>query len=309
MPKAGTNPSKNYFSRWFSGSIYLRFEAINFTIMKPSFTYHRFPLSRIATFDVLSAGKKKHHIGALLEFDVSEGRKKLKEAKRAGKTVSFNAWILKSIGNALAKHGKTASFIAGRRRIISFDDINISMLVEKVIDGEKVPIPLLIKKVNEKSIPEITREIENARNQIISVNNMLLHRRQTIAETFYYCLPGFMRRFIWQYILSHPKTAFSKMGNVSVTSLGMMGKINGWFIPISVHPLTFGIGSVIQKAIVVNNEVVIRDILNITVLLDHDVIDGGPMVRFINDLAKSVENAEALSSTGADATSETDSSV
>jgi hypothetical protein len=81
MPKAGTNPSKNYFSRWFSGSIYLRFEAINFTIMKPSFTYHRFPLSRIATFDVLSAGKKKHHIGALLEFDVSEGRKKLKEAK------------------------------------------------------------------------------------------------------------------------------------------------------------------------------------------------------------------------------------
>jgi pyruvate/2-oxoglutarate dehydrogenase complex dihydrolipoamide acyltransferase (E2) component len=89
----------------------------------------------------------------------------------------------------------------------------------------------------------------------------------------------------------------------------MMGKINGWFIPISVHPLTFGIGSVIQKAIVVNNEVVIRDILNVTVLLDHDVIDGGPMVRFINDLAKSVENAEALSSTGADATSETDSSV
>lgn len=167
----------------------------------------------------MSAGKKKHHISALLEFDVSEGRKKLREAKRAGKTVSFNAWILKSIGNTLAKHGKASSFVAGRRRVIIFDDINISMLVEKVIDGEKVPIPLLIKKVNSKSIPEITREIENARNQKISANNMLLHRRQTIAETIYYFLPGFMRRLIWQYILNHPKTAFGKMGNVSVTSL------------------------------------------------------------------------------------------
>ncbi|GAP44320.1 2-oxoacid dehydrogenases acyltransferase [Lentimicrobium saccharophilum] len=262
--------------------------------MKPGHTYHRFPLSRIATFDVMSAGKKKHHISALLEFDVSEGRKKLREVKRAGKTVSFNAWILKSIGNTLAKHGKAASFRAGRRRIISFDDINISMLVEKMIDGEKVPIPLLIQKVNGKSIPEITREIENARNQKISGNDMLLHRRQTMAETIYYCLPGFMRRFIWQYILNHPKTAFSKMGSVSVTSLGMIRKINGWFIPISVHPVTFGIGSVIQKAVVVNNEVVIRDILNVTVLLDHDVIDGGPMVRFINDLSKSIEQADAF---------------
>lgn len=76
-----------------------------------------------------------------------------------------------------------------------------------------------------------------------------------------------------------------------------MGKINGWFIPISVHPVTFGIGSVIQKALVLDNEVVIRDILNVTVLLDHDVIDGGHMVRFINDLTKSVEQADALGST------------
>ncbi|MCO5255626.1 MAG: 2-oxo acid dehydrogenase subunit E2 [Lentimicrobium sp.] len=277
--------------------------------MKPSHTYHRFPLSRIATFDVMSAGKKKHHVSALLEFDVSEGRKRLREIRKAGSTVSFNAWILKSIGITLAKHGKAASFRAGRRRIISFDDINISMLVEKVIDGEKVPIPLLIQKVNGKSLAEITRDIEDAKNQQLSGNDILLHRKRSLTEGIYYRLPGFLRRLVWQTILNRPFSAFSKMGNVSVTSLGMTGKISGWFIPVSVHPVTFGIGSVIQKAVVVNNEVVIRDMLNVTVLLDHDVIDGGPMVRFINDLAKSVEQAEALRNTQTNTTSVNDLTV
>ena len=32
-----------------------------------------------------------------------------------------------------------------------------------------------------------------------------------------------------------------KMGNVAFTSIGMMGEINGWFIPISVHPICLGL--------------------------------------------------------------------
>lgn len=30
--------------------------------------------------------------------------------------------------------------------------------------------------------------------------------------------------------LNHPRFAYKKMGNVVITSLGMTGKINGWFI-------------------------------------------------------------------------------
>jgi pyruvate/2-oxoglutarate dehydrogenase complex dihydrolipoamide acyltransferase (E2) component len=31
-----------------------------------------------------------------------------------------------------------------------------------------------------------------------------------------------------------------------------------------------------------------------TILVGHDVIDGAPMVRFVNDFTKSIENAEFL---------------
>ena len=75
-----------------------------------------------------------------------------------------------------------------------------------------------------------------------------------------------------------------------ITSVGMMGKLNGWFIHRSVHPISFGIGSILKKPVVVNNEIKIREILNMTILVDHDLIDGAPMVRFLNDLTWQIEN-------------------
>ncbi|OQB58145.1 MAG: Dihydrolipoyllysine-residue acetyltransferase component of pyruvate dehydrogenase complex [Bacteroidetes bacterium ADurb.Bin145] len=88
------------------------------------------------------------------------------------------------------------------------------------------------------------------------------------------------------------------MGNVAVTSVGMMGRINGWFIHKSVHPLSFGVGSVIKKPVVTDNEIKIREILNMTILVDHDVIDGAPMVRFLNDLTNYLETGKEINNQG-----------
>ena len=109
-------------------------------------------------------------------------------------------------------------------------------------------------------------------------------------------MPGFLRRAVWKIMLRNPKIAYKKMGNAIITSVGMMGKINGWFIQKSIHPISFGIGSILKKPVAVDNEIRIREILNMTILVDHDVIDGAPMVRFLNDLTKFVETGELINS-------------
>ncbi len=262
--------------------------------MNKAYHFHSVPASRIATFDVYSVGMLRHHVSALLEFDVTDSRMKLKALKRNGSKVSFNAWIIKVIGKALEKHPDAASFLYNKKKLISFDDINISIVVEKESGGRKVPIPLVIEKANEKSIPAITQEIENAGKKTLSENEIVLNRQSDVYERLYYRLPGFLRRAVWKYMLRHPRVAFNNMGNAMVTSLGMMGRINGWFIHSSVHPISFGVGSVIKKAVVIQDEVRIREILNMTILFDHDVIDGAPMVRFVNDLTRYIENGEEL---------------
>lgn len=262
--------------------------------MKNRFVYRPVPESRIATFDTFSLGLKKHHVAALLEFDVTESRRKLQEARRGGLIISFNGWLVKVIGNVLKEHPEAAAYLRGKNRLMVFNDINISIIVEKMINGERVPLPVVIEKTNEKTAQKITAEIDDAKKQELSVSDIVINRRSRLSERLYFHLPGFLRRLIWKVMLANPGFAYKRMGNAAVTSVGMMGKVNGWFIHRSVHPVSFGVGSVIKKPVVINNEVKIRDILNMTVLVDHDLVDGAPMVRMLKDLTKFIENGDFI---------------
>lgn len=262
--------------------------------MDRQYFYKKFPRSRIASFDTFAAGLAKHHIAALLEFDVTEARQKLREIRRKGNDISFNGWIIKVISSVLIRHPEAAAFLSNKKKLIIFRDINISVIIEKTLGSSRVPLPLLIEKTNQKSPGEITREIKGAKESELISDDILPDRKPTFSENLYYLLPGFLRRLIWRLILRMPKMAFSKMGNVVVTSVGMMGKINGWFIQKSIHPVSFGIGSVIRKPVVIGSEVKIREILNMTVLIDHDVIDGAPMVRVLDDLTGYIESGREI---------------
>jgi pyruvate/2-oxoglutarate dehydrogenase complex dihydrolipoamide acyltransferase (E2) component len=267
--------------------------------MTDSYQFQKIAPSRIATFDIFSIGLNKHHISALLEFDVTESRKQLRDLRRNGTTISFNAWLIKVIGSVLQKHGEAAAYLYNKKKLIIFKDINVSMLVEKKINDTKVPIPAVIKKVNEKTALEISQEIEQAKNQELQPDDIVLQKQSTSYERLYYHLPGFLRRLFWKILLKRPKAAYKTMGNVAITSVGMMGRINGWFIHKSVHPISFGIGSILKKPVAIENEVKIREILNLTILIDHDVIDGAPMVRFLDDLTKCIEKGKEINNTNA----------
>jgi len=235
----------------------------------------------------------------MLEFDVTDSRSKLRDLRKKGTTISFNAWLIKVIGSVLQKHPEATAYFYNKKRLIIFDDINVSMIVEKKIGDSKVPIPLLIERTNEKSAEEITQEIENAKSQQLNSDDIVLKKQSTTYQRLYYHLPGFLRRLFWKLLLKNPKAAYRTMGNVAVTSIGMIGKINGWFIHKSVHPISFGVGSILKKPVVIDNKIKIREILNMTILVDHDVIDGAPMVRFLDDLTNYLETGKEINNTNA----------
>jgi len=265
--------------------------------MTSTYLYQKITQSRIATFDIFSIGLSKHHINAMLEFDVTECRQKLRDLRKNGTPISFNAWLIKVIGSVLQKHPVAAAYLYNKNKLIIFHDINVSLLVEKKTSNTKVPIPVVIEKVNEKTALEITEEIEQAKSQELQTNDIVLKKQSTIYKRVYYHLPGFLRRVFWKLLLKRPKIAYKTMGNVAITSVGMMGKINGWFIHKSVHPISFGVGSILKKPVVFENEVKIREILNMTILVDHDVIDGAPMVRFLDDLTNYIETGKEINNT------------
>ena len=118
--------------------------------MKKPYTFRKIPRSRIATFDVFSIGLFKHHVSAILEFDVTESRRKLQELRRSGTDISFNAWLIKIISMVVEQHKEAAAYLYNKKKLIVFDDVNVSILVEKKLNGEKVPLPMLIEKDKRK---------------------------------------------------------------------------------------------------------------------------------------------------------------
>lgn len=261
------------------------------------YTTETFPISRLATVDIGKEGLKKHHIKALLELDVTEARKMLNEKKRLKEKISFNSWLIKCISLSVQETMQIHGIKKGKRKVVIFDDIDISIMIEREVDGKRVPLPYVIRKTNEKSIADIYSEIRNGQKQPIDGEGdyILGEKKNDFLMRVYYTLPGFLRSLIWKCILRNPFLVKQNMGSVIVTSVGMMGRINGWVMPVSVHPLCFAIGSVVKKPGVIGDRIEIREYLYVTVMVDHDVIDGAPGVRAISKLTKMVESGYGLS--------------
>lgn len=256
-----------------------------------------FPISRIATVDIGASGLKKHHIKALIELDVTEARKLIRRKKKLLEKISFTSWFIKCISQAVEEFNQIHGIRKGKREVVIFDDIDISIAVEREVDGKKVPLPYVIRKTNTKSISDIYEEIASVRQQSIKDEGDYVlgeERKNKLLMKTYYWLPGFIRRWIWKGIMKSPSLTKQNMGTVMVTSVGMIGRINGWVIPVSVHPLCFAVGSVVKKPGIVNDHIEIREYLYVTVLVDHDVIDGAPAVRALAKLTRLVEGGFGL---------------
>ena len=255
-----------------------------------------FPSSRKFTMDVGRIGLQKHHIKALVEIDVTEPRKTIKNIKAEhGDNISFTSWILKCISSAMTEYKQVHAMKKGNKLII-FNNVDLSILVEKVVDGVSVPLPLVVRDVNNKSISDIYNEIEDAKNKIIKdeSNYVLEQNRKKEKIKIFTLLPQFIRLFIWKIMLYNPYRVKKMMGTAVVTSVGMIGNVDGWIIPYSIHPLCFALGSIVKKPGVVNNSIEIREYLKMTILMDHDVIDGAPATRFVSRLADIIENGYGL---------------
>ena len=179
----------------------------------------QFPKSRIPTLDFLALGDKNHYVMSLIEVDVTKGRQMISEhEKRTGLKLSFTSWLLICIGKAASEHKAVHSMMMGRKKIISFDDVDISITVEKSINGKKAPMPLVIRKSNEKNLLQIHEEIRKAQLEDINGAAVLGRKGLNKKMKFYTSLPKFLRNIMIRMMLKDPVKKKKMMGTIIVTS-------------------------------------------------------------------------------------------
>lgn len=263
-----------------------------------------FPVFRYSTLDTLTWGRKKHHIPCLFEVDVTQTRQYLSALKtKTGESLSFTGWVVKCIAQALSEHQQIQAMRKGRNSLILFDDVDISVVIERAVDSratasETLPMPYLIRKANEKSVREIHAEIRWAQNTSLEPGEVQIGGTRSGGLTkAFNLMPQWVRDLlVWRRLVRDPFFAKKMMGTVVVTSTGSSGNFRGygWTIPIGIHPVVFALGSIARKPGVVGEEIKIREYLSVTLLFDHDVIDGAPVVRFLQRLQALLEHSYGL---------------
>ena len=246
---------------------------------------------------VTEEGVRKHSVHALIEIDVTKARKIIQNYKQEKKRdISFTGWLIKCIAQTVSEHKEFNTYRLGKRKIVVFDDVDIPIPVERNVDGESRPMGYVLRKANEKSIDEITMEIREIQKENVDENTQVLGKNLTSFERFVINAPMFIKKIVLFIVRNNGLFRKKHLGTVGVTAIGMKGKFPGWGIPLGgVSSSIIVVGGIRKKPGVVNDEIKIREYLSLTITVDHDIIDGGPLTRFVERLNELIENAYGLS--------------
>ncbi|MBN2274798.1 MAG: 2-oxo acid dehydrogenase subunit E2 [Bacteroidales bacterium] len=234
-----------------------------------------------------SVTRQKNTIHGFTEVDISEPRRIMKEHyEKTGEKLSLTAYIVTCLARVLQEYPQFNSFIR-RRRLILLDDVTVSVLVERELSGETVPEPFAIKQAQLKTFHQIQDELKEARKQ---PGNRLGNLGDLDWFRF---IPGFLLRTFVRIADKNIKMAI-RYGKIAVTAIGMFSKEPLWFIPHGSATVLVTVGSIGSKAVETDGNLVCREHLCLTVSFDHDIVDGAPAARFMNQFIETLKSGKLL---------------
>ncbi len=254
------------------------------------YTIIPFSKGRQIVSEVMKLGEQKHIIHGLVEVDVTEARQFIREYEATtGKDISFTAFVIACLGKAVAMNKHAHAYRKGRNSMVLFDDVDVNTAIECEINGEKIPRTYIIRAANKKSYQDINREIQQ-----IQAEGLESQTAQTNEPDFFAVLPSFIRQLFLKWGFSSPQRKKANAGTVFLTAVGMFGNGGGWGVPFCAHTLVVTLGGIAAKPVVIGGQIGIREMLNVTVSFDHDIVDGAPAARFTSQFTKLVESGYGL---------------
>ena len=255
---------------------------------KPEQTILPYPRTRQLMVDGGREGLKKHTIHGLVEYDITDAREKIRQYRaRTGQALSFSVFFLACLGKAIDADKQMHAYRSWRNQLVIFDEVDVNMLFEVDVDGQKTILPHILRAVNRKSLSELQEEITAFQSGHQS-------SQESKFIDWFVRLPGFIRRVFLRILLKNPQMVKDYYGTVLLSSVGMFGRGSGWALPVPNHTLQLTLGGLAEKPGVVRRKIEVREYQSVTITFDHDVIDGAPAARFMQRLKKLVESGDGL---------------
>lgn len=235
-----------------------------------------------------------------VDLDVTDIEKFISAKRKEGVKTTLTYLMTLIIGRSIRTEAMECNSYVRRGKIVQRDQIDstVSVLLPggqmgsvKVENADKLTIEELSNVIG-KEIADSRKGSESDAMQ---------------SKSFLSSVPWPFRRWIFKIYrtitvgwgISLPSIGLSanSFGSYLVSNIGTVGLDTGYgsLLPASNISFVMVLGTVIKKPVVVNDEIVIRKIMQISATLDHRVVDGshgGKMFRGIKYLLKNPELLE-----------------
>jgi hypothetical protein len=255
------------------------------------------PVARRDTPNFLDLIQVKHSMYGLLEVDATIARQFIAEHKaQTGETLSFTGYLTFCLARAVDENKSVQAYLKGNKQLVLFDDVDVGMTIERQINGTRAPMGHVIRRANHKTFLEIHQEIRSVQTKPVPPNKGVPSWLRSILllpwplPTLFIALLRSIRR----HDPTGPAGIVRTGGTVAVSAVGMFGQKSGWgFLPTP-YSLMLIVGGISRKPAVVDDHIEPREMLSLTIIFDHDVVDGAPAARFVKRLVELIESGYGL---------------
>ena len=247
-----------------------------------------FPKTRNVVLDILAEGRRKNIIQLLFEADMTAMRAQIaRQTTASGKVVSITSYIAKILAGTVAAEPRMHAYRHKGDKLIMFADVDLSVMVEREIDGALLPLPYIVRTANHKSFIALDQELKSAKSAALFADGPM-----SALEARFFKLPRLLRRIVWYFARNDAHLFRELAGTVGITSMGMYAGGRSVVVPISPMTLTLSIGGISSQAVVADGIVVDREFIQLNLSADHDIIDGAPLTRFAATLRENLERGD-----------------
>ena len=245
--------------------------------------------------NLLNLSWARHCMYALLEVDVTHARQFIEAHKvKTGESLSFTGYLSFCLAAAVDEYKAIQAYRKGGKQLLVPDNVDVGLMIEQTVGEKRVLTGHVIQCANHKSYGEVHREIRAVQHDHTPASAVAYSWFRSVM-LLPWPFPVLFSALIRAAMRRDPTRLTSMTGTVGVSAVGMFGEgHSGWGIAPVSHSLDLIVGSVARKPAIVDGRIEPRDILNLTVVFDHDVIDGAPAARFTRRLVELIEGGYGL---------------
>jgi pyruvate/2-oxoglutarate dehydrogenase complex dihydrolipoamide acyltransferase (E2) component len=246
-----------------------------------------FPSNRRLVTAAERAGRRMAPMHGLVDLDVTHARRLL---AATDPPPSFTAFVVACVARAAAAHPEVHAYRDWRGRLVLHHHTDVATLVEIVTPQGLFALPHVLRDADVRDVADLSAELRAVKETPAAGGSGRLLARFGATATR---VPGFGAALYA--VLGRTVRMRRLSGTVAVTAVGMFAEGGGFGLaPPTLMSLQVIVGGVSRRPRVVDGRVDVRDVLDLTVTIDHNVVDGAPAARFGADLRRRVESADLL---------------